>query len=70
MKYNKQLSGGVSAGQGRHVGADPCYPHLILSALLVPELYRGETLKWRPLLDMNMFDKVSHHSQGLHAVMH
>ena len=27
-------------------------------------------LKWPPLLDMNMFDKVSHHSQGLHAVMH
>ena len=28
------------------------------------------SLKWRPLLDKNMFDKVSHPSQGLHAVMH
>ena len=36
------LSGSVSTGQGSHVGANSCYTHLILLALLVPELYRGQ----------------------------
>ena len=53
VQKNDLLSGSVSTGQGSHVGANSCHPHLILLALLVPELYRGQfffllarTLKW------------------------
>ena len=68
------LPGSVSTGQGSHVGANSCHPHLILLPLLVSEFHRGQfyaiikfTL-WH-IVEMHLI-KFDAPTQGLHAVMH